>query len=363
MFHTYPMKRSFHLTVSTFHSAFANRIIFTVNFFYLTCSIFLTSRTPHYISILQTYFLTWNHTEELFRSILHEILTFDPKFTREGYAMRSVGFVLRIIDSFHFFRKSFRIVGNNKFNRIEHGRHTQGASIKILTGSCFKKRIIVKSIKLCIPYHVYKLANGLRRISTATQAAYCRHTRVIPTFYKFFLYQSQQFTLTHNRISQIQTIKLILARTVVFKILPFLQFIYKVIVKRTMRHKFKRTDRMGHPLKIVALSMSKIVHRISLPLCTSPMMLLINNSINDRITEMHIRVCHIDFCTKHHGPFRDLTAVHLFKKRKTLFYRTVAIRAGNTGLRRSTLLLCNLLTGLLIYISMSLFYQSNGKIP
>ena len=109
--------------------------------------------------------------------------------------------------------------------------------------------------------------------------------------------------------------------------------------------------------------MSKIIHRISIPLSASTMMWSMNDTIHDWVTEVHVRISHIELGTKHHTSFRSLRSIHLFKKSKTLFNRTVTIRTGSTRSSRSTLLFSNLLSSLLINISMTFLDHPNSKLP
>ena len=62
-----------------------------------------------------------------------------------------------------------------------------------------------------------------------------------------------------------------------------------------MRYKLQRTNGMRNPLEIIALSMGKIVHGISFPFASRTMMFFINNSVNNRITKVHVGMCHIYF--------------------------------------------------------------------
>ena len=109
--------------------------------------------------------------------------------------------------------------------------------------------------------------------------------------------------------------------------------------------------------------MCKIIHRIHLPFASGTVMFFVDDSVYDRIAEVHIGIGHIDFGTQYHSTFRNLAGVHFLKQSKTFFNRSVAIRAGRTRLSRCTLLRCNLFACLFINVGFAFFNQTNGKIP
>ena len=72
--------------------------------------------------------------------------------------------------------------------------------------------------------------------------------------------------------------------------------------------------------------MGKIVHRICVPLCTSTVVRCMDYTIDNRIAEVHVRICHIELCTQHHATLDSLRCVHLVEQLKIFLYRTVAVR-------------------------------------
>ena len=147
------------------------------------------------ICILQTNLLTRTKTEELLWGILHEVVTLYPKVAREGYLVSSAILVLWIIYSRKLLCLAFRIVGNDELDRINNSTYTSCTSVKILTDSAFHKSHLVKGIKCSIAYLINKLQNSLWRVASATEAAYCRHTRIIPTGNNTFLHEHKKITL------------------------------------------------------------------------------------------------------------------------------------------------------------------------
>ena len=114
-----------------------------------------------------------------------------------------------------------------------------------------------------------------------------------------------EFPLRHNGIGEIEAVELNLPWTVIAKALlcaavVFLEEIDELVVKRTVRHKLEGADGVGDTLKVVALSMGKVVHGIAVPLCAGAVVRCLNDAIDDGIAEMHVRICHVELCAKHH---------------------------------------------------------------
>ena len=136
-----------------------------------------------------------------------------------------------------------------------------------------------------------------------------------------------------------------------------------MIIERSVWNELKCTDRMSYALKVIALSMGKVVHRVGVPFSSCTVVRNVDNAIDDRIAEVHVGICHIQFCTEHHTTLNGFWCIHLFKEFQRLFYRTISIRRSYTRSCRCTFLFCNLFCCLLINVGMSFSNHPNRKIP
>ena len=130
-----------------------------------------------------------------------------------------------------------------------------------------------------------------------------------------------------------------------------------------MRYELQCADGVGHPLEVVALSMCKVIHGIGVPLGTRTVVGGMDDAIDNRITEVHIRVCHVELGTENHTSFHGIWGIHLTEQTKVLFHGTVTIGRGHTRLCGRSLLLGNLLTCLLVNIRLAVLNHPDGKIP
>ncbi|MCY1520643.1 hypothetical protein D9M68_554250 [compost metagenome] len=77
-----------------------------------------------------------------------------------------------------------------------------------------------------------------------------------------------------------------------------------------MRHVFEGTDGVGNVLNAIALSVSKVIHRINTPRIAGTVMTGMLNPVDDGIAHQHIRTGHVDFCPEGTGAIREFSLLH-----------------------------------------------------
>ena len=149
----------------------------------------------------------------------------------------------------------------------------------------------------------------------------------------------------------------------VAQVLSVFQFVNEVVVERTVGNKFQGTDGVGDSFKVVALSMSEVIHGVSLPFVARAVMTAVDDAINHRVAEVHIGVGHINLGAKHHAALGHLAAVHLLEQGQALFDGTVAIGTFCSGLSRCTFLGRHFFAGLFVDIGFTFLDEFYGKVP
>ena len=149
----------------------------------------------------------------------------------------------------------------------------------------------------------------------------------------------------------------------VAQVLSVFQFVNEVVVERTVGNKFQGTDGVGDSFKVVALSMSEVIHGVSLPFVARAVMTAVDDAINHRVAEVHIGVGHINLGAKHHAALGHLAAVHLLEQGQALFDGTVAIGTFCSGLSRRTFLGGHFFAGLFVDIGFTFLDKFHGKFP
>ena len=156
-----------------------------------------------------------------------------------------------------------------------------------------------------------EVSDTLRGVASPAHTDEGGHTRIIPAVYETALHKLQELPLTHHRVSEIEPIKLILARAVVAVLR--LEEVDEIVVKGAVGDKLERTDRVGHSLEVVTLSMRKVIHRIDRPVRPGASVRLLDDAVDDRVAEEEIGVRHVDLRPEGHRPLGVLAVAHFLK--------------------------------------------------
>ena len=109
--------------------------------------------------------------------------------------------------------------------------------------------------------------------------------------------------------------------------------------------------------------MRKIIHWIYIPTTTCAVVRVCgNDTIHDRITEVHVWISHINLRTEYHLTVLNLTVLHSLEQTEILLYWTITIWRSYTRFCRCTFLLCNLFCSLFVNICFPLLNKLNSKI-
>ena len=135
------------------------------------------------------------------------------------------------------------------------------------------------------------------------------------------------------------------------------QLCYDPVIERSVILEFQCTDRMCDTLNRIFNRMCEIVHRINAPLITCSVMCHMSPTVNDRISHVHVRRCHVDSCTQYLLAICEFTILHIFKKCKVLFYASVAGWIFLTWLSQCTTVFTDLICCQVRYICLTLLDQ------
>ena len=84
---------------------------------------------------------------------------------------------------------------------------------------------------------------------------------------------------------------------------------------------------MGDALDRILDRMCEIVHRIDAPFISGVMVSHMSHTVDDRISHIDIRGCHIDFCAKHTAAVLKFSVFHLLEQFQVFLNAAVSVRA------------------------------------
>ena len=106
--------------------------------------------------------------------------------------------------------------------------------------------------------------------------------------------------------------------------------------------------------------MGKIIHWIDAPLVACIVMVHPCYSVDDRISHIDVRACHIYLRTKHLASIRELTILHPLKQIKILLYASVSVWAVLARLCECSPVLSDLICVEITHISLSFLDELYG---
>ena len=301
------------------------------------------------VRIAQTHLLTRRQTIVLLGRLLHKVVAVDIDLTREGHLACTCSLVLGVVDAGEVLGLILGIVGNRNLQRLQNSHTTLSSLIQILAHAELHQAQVDHVIALSNTNLLGKCTHRCRGVTLTTQSADCRHTGIVPTHYDTALNEFQQLTLTHHRVGQVQTSKLILVAG------ENLQLFDKPIVQRAVNVELQSTDRVSDLLDRVALTVCIVIHRVDAPLVTRTVVISVNNTIHNRVTEQHIGVSHIDLSTQHAATVLELACTHTLEQIQVLLDRTIAPGRRSTRNGYRTAVLANLLLSLVVDVCQTLF--------
>ena len=360
----HPMDGALDATVTFGHTGLCLRIIFGIDLRHLARFVLLATGAADDVGAAQTHLLTGREAIVILRSLLHEVLALDIEFAGEGDRVCAFGEVLRVVDGLHHLDLPLGIVGDDELHGVEHSGYTAGGGVQILAHGMFKQGYVDDAVVLRVADHVHEIADRGGGEAAAAIATDGRHAGVVPTVDAVLLDELQQFALAHDGVGQVEAIELRLTGAVIVLGLEgaFDEAVDEVVVERAVHLELERAERVGDTLEIVALAVGKVVHGVDVPGAAGAMVRRFDDAIDDRIAEVHIGRCHVDFGAEGHGAFVELAAVHAQEEVSTLRRGTVAEGAFAAGYSGRSLLLGDGLGRLFIHISMTVIDEPEGKL-
>ena len=325
-----------------------------VNFYDIAIFIFNDFFTFDDICIFEANFLARSQAEEFLYRFFHEIFAVDINILAERHLTRTHGFIFLIIFCRNGFRFAIGVIRNDDFDGVNDSHDARSLEFQIFADAVFKEGNIDHAVSFGHTDAFAEITDGFRCKSATADTSNGRHTGIVPAADNAFFDEDAEFALTHNQIRHIEAGKFNLPGQLAFRIFPVLNAPF---IERTMVFKFESADRMGDPFNSVRNRMSKIIHRINAPFVTCTVMSSMKNTVDDRVTHVDIRACHINFGTQDLFAVGIFPGLHFFKQAQVFFDTAVAVRTFFSRRIEGTTVCFNLFACQIIDIGLAQFDQ------
>ena len=230
-----------------------------------------------------------------------------------------------MVGSLQYFFVLLGQVLDHQTHRTQYRHGTRRILIQIVPNAGFQHAHFHGVFLLGHTDTLTKLANGRRGIATTTQTGDGRHARVIPPFNVTVGHQLVKLALRHNRVFQVESRELVLARMTFDA-----DVVQHPVVQTTVILKLQGTQRMADAFNRIRNTVGKVIHRVDAPLVTGLMMMDETHPVQHGITQHHKGRCHVDFSPQTGGAFRKLTIAHAGKQAQVFFNRPIPVGAAAT---------------------------------
>ena len=141
------------------------------------------------VGVLEPHVAAHTHAEVFFVGLLAEVLALDVNLAPEADLAGAGGFRLRIIDGGQALQLILRVVGDDHFERVQHGHTALGQLVELGAHAEFQQ---LELDQIFAPGYTRFVAEGAQRGGRVAPAAHPRdggHPGVVPAGHHVLLYQ------------------------------------------------------------------------------------------------------------------------------------------------------------------------------
>ena len=215
------------------------------------------------------------------------------------------------------------IVRDDHLQRPQHRHDARRALVQILADAVLELRDVDDVLLLRDADARAEVADRLRRVAAAAQAADRRHPRIVPAGDVLLLHELQQLALAHHRVVQVQPRELDLLRLDRLSI----RWSTQPVVERPMVLELERAERVRDAFERVGQRVRVVVHRVDAPRVARAMMRRVPDAVQRRIAHVEVRRRHVDLRPQHVRAVRELARPHPREQIEVLGDRAIAVRA------------------------------------
>ena len=295
-----------------------------------------------------------SEAEELLWRLLHEVRAIDPGLTGERHLARAGALVRGVVLDVLPHDFAGGPVFDDQFDRVEHGHAPPRARVEVVPREEVEQAQFVGAVDLGDADVLAERDQCLGGHAATTQAANCRHSRIVPAIDVLLFDQAQQLALAGQHVFDVEAGELDLLWMVNAELLAI------PVIERPMVLELEGAQRVRHAFDRIALAVRPVIHRVDAPLVAGALVVQVADPIHRRIAQVEVGVRHVDLGAQHLRAVGELTGFHAAEQVEVVFDRTVAERAvGARGMRRATAL-GHLFGGLVVDVGQALFDQLLG---
>ncbi len=171
-----------------------------------------------------------------------------------------------------------------------------------------------------------------------------------------FVHQLQQLALAHHRVAEVEAGEFDLLR------MEDAQLLEEPVVEGPVVLELEGADRMGDPLEGVGQAVGEIVHRVDAPRVPGAVMGGVEDAVDHRVAQVHVRRGHVDLGPQHPAAVRELAGAHAPEQIQVLLHAAVAEGALFAGFGQGAAVVADLLGVQAVNVGLAGPDQVNGEL-
>ena len=155
----------------------------------------------------------------------------------------------------------------------------------------------------------------------AAQRGQGGHAGIVPAVDQAFVDQPPQLALRGQGVGQVEARELDLLRQV-----DAVDVVEEPVVERPVILELEGAQRVGYALDRVGLAVGPVVHGVDAPLRARAVVLRVEDPVEHRVAQVHVRRGHVDLRAERVRSVLELAVLHPFEQVEVLFNGAVSVR-------------------------------------
>ena len=328
------------------------RIIGAVNHRHIARVVRLIGNALDKVRVHQAHFVSGIQPLVLRNRLRHEVLPLDPELTGESDLPASQCLVLQIVRCLQLLALTFRIIVNDKLQRVQNSQHTAAGRLQILTDAVLQCRVVVDGLALGNACHLHEFLDGGRCVAAAAKTGNGNQSRIVPAVHNSLFHESLDIALAGHDVLEVELGELDLARR-----LRELRLPDDPVIERAVILELQRADGVGNSLNRILDRVREIIHRIDAPLVPGVLMRQVRHAVEDRIAHVDVGRCHVDLRAKRLLAVGVFSFLHLLEQPQVLLDGALPHRIVPARLRERPAIFAHLIRRKVGHIGLSLADQ------
>ena len=261
--------------------------------------------------------------------------------------------ILRVVRHRH--RAAHRKIDQRHAQWAQHRHDPRGAGVEVIADRVFKRRQVNGAVRAGHADASGESANRVGSHAASALRGNRRHARIIPTTDQARFDQFFELAFADHGVLEAATPKLVLMRVADKR--GVIQMLEQPIVNRAVVHELEAAQAVCDAVSGVVDRLREVVERVDAPSVALTVMRGVQDAVQPRIAQFHVRVRQINFGSEQMSAVGIRPRSHCRKQLEVFTHSPRAVRAGRASLRGRAAQARHFIGGHAVHVSQAFFDQ------